>query len=232
LKVPIVSAAKSKIIVAHSVTELIVGETFTTTVNLTDFSNLFSYEVVFKYNGKVLNLTSLWFPTSSTDFVFWGKSINAHWSSDAGVVGDTIDHLNYTLADCSLLLGATSVSVLNGTLCKLNFTVVEAGPTNFTVAILNYPAHAGEAIWYTYCMDQDFTEYNDFDVVGQSQTIPPADPTILIIEITAAVVVVIIAGVGLFMWRRRRIQTEMERAPGIFDTPSTQYCGARDRVQA
>lgn len=227
LNVPIVSAAKPRILVTHSVTELIVGETFTTTVNLTDFPNLQYYVVVLKYNGAVLNLTSLWSP-NTTDFVFAGQNLKVSWTKDAGLAGDTVDHLNYTVADC---FGINPVSVSNGTLCKLNFTVVQVGPTNFTVATINYAAHATEgAIWYTYCMDDEFTEFTDFDI--NSQQLPPPDLTILIIEIAAVVVVAVIGGVGLFLWRRRRIQTEKERAPGIFDTSNTQYCGARDRIQA
>jgi hypothetical protein len=149
------------------------------TINLTDFPNLFLYQVVFKYNGAVLNLTNLWFPD---DNVFSGQNPISLWSN-ATYAGDTIDHLNYTVAG-STLLSDVSVSVSNGVLCKANFTVVGVGQTTIEIATKNDPAHDEGNTWYTFCEDQSETESDNFGINTSSiVVVPEFTPIVLVMTL-------------------------------------------------
>lgn len=165
VRVPTVSAAsKPQIIISPSFAALNIGQTFTMTVNLTDFPNLFVFQVVFKYNGTVLNMTSLTYPSN---FVFSGQtSITVEPPYDTQAKGDTVDHLNYTVAGASLI-GAGSVSVSNGVLCEANFTVVGVGESTIGIATVNRPAYSNKDTFYTFFQDPDqIVEYTDFVTKG------------------------------------------------------------------
>jgi hypothetical protein len=156
---PMVSAASTpQILISPPIPTLSVGQTFTATVNLTGLSNLIGYQLVLKYDGTVLNLINLWFPAGN---VFSGQNAQPVWYNDTGAAGDTVDHLNYTMAG-NALIGNGSVSVSNGVLCEANFTAVAAGQGTITVCTKGAPAHAGTATWYTFCEDSASTEYDTF----------------------------------------------------------------------
>lgn len=198
LSVLMVSAAsKPQILISPSSASANIGETFMMTVNLTDFPNLYLYQVVFKYNGAVLNLTSLTFPD---DNVFSGQSAITTWSNDTEAAGDSVDHLNYTVAG-GTLIGTGSVSVSNGVLFEANFTAVGVGQTSIGIATINAPAHNPiGSTWYTYCWDSASTEYDDFVISTSSYTVVP--------EFTPAVLVITLAvlGTAVLVIRKKRVR--------------------------
>jgi hypothetical protein len=178
IRMPTVSAdSSSQILLSPTSATLAVGETFTMTVNLTNFPNLDLYQVVFKYNGTVLNLTNVWFPTN---YVFSGQNAQSAWSSDTGVAGDVVDHLNYTVAGSSLI-GTGNVSVSNGLLCEANFTAIAMGQSTIEIATKDAPAHGPSGgNWYTFCEDPTATEYDTF-VTNTSTIAVPEFSTILLL---------------------------------------------------
>jgi len=202
VRMPMVSAASTpQILISPSSADLSLGQTFTMTINLTDFPNLFLYQVVFKYNGAVLNLTNLWFPD---DNVFSGQNPISLWSN-ATYAGDTIDHLNYTVAG-STLLSDVSVSVSNGVLCKANFTVVGVGQTTIEIATKNDPAYdEGQNTWYTYCEDQSETEFNNF-VINTSSIICVPEFTPIVLVMTLAIL-----GTAILITRKKRALLQERR---------------------
>jgi len=155
MRVPMVSKAASApqflFTSAGSNTLLLdIGQTFTMAVNLTDFPNLYAFQVVFKYNGTVLNMTSL---TYSLENIFSGQNyISMEPPYDTQAKGDTRDHLNYTIAGATLL-GEGSVSVSNGVLFNVEFTVIGIGETTIQTASKDSPAYSGADRFYTLCQD-------------------------------------------------------------------------------
>lgn len=164
VRVPMVSAiTKPQIIISPSSASLNLGQAFTLTVNLTDFPNLYGYQVVVKYNGTILNKTSLTFPDNS---VFSGQTaFLIPEPTDIEEVGDTVDFLNYTVAAESLI-GESGIAVSNGVLFEVNFTVVGIGTTTVGIATLKTPVQHFTDNWYSLCLDSDLVEYNDFVTKG------------------------------------------------------------------
>lgn len=140
------------------------GETIILTLNLTDFPYLSAYQAVFKYNGTILDMTSLTFPT---DDVFKGDAYYSPPPLDTEAAGDTQDFYNYTMAGAvSTLPGTGSVAVSNGVLFVANFTVVGIGETTISLATVGVPVHFSTSTWYTYCIDANSVEYNNFVTTG------------------------------------------------------------------
>jgi len=145
------------------------GQDFTLTVNLTNFENLHAWQVALKYNGTVLNLTSIWVPP---DNVFAGlTAIVIDPPVALQAAGDSKDGLNWTLYG-STLLGIDSVTVTNGVLFKANFTVMNVGETSINLATNSAPVFRNNApAYWSDLMDQDLNSYDIF--------IPPEGCTIL-----------------------------------------------------
>jgi hypothetical protein len=194
VRMPMVSAASTpQILISPSSANLSLGQTFTITINLTDFPNLFCYQVVFKYSGTVLNLTNLWFPD---DNVFSGHNPISVWSNDTEAPGDLVDNLNYTVAG-STLMAPASVSVSNGVLCAANFTVVGVGQTTIEIATKNHPAIEEGATWYTYIEDPSQTEF-DFESSTSSVIVVPEFTSIVLVMTLA------ILGTAVLITRKKR----------------------------
>ncbi|MGA3192196.1 MAG: cohesin domain-containing protein [Candidatus Bathyarchaeia archaeon] len=190
VSVPTASAATTpQILISPSSAGYSVGQTFTMTINLTGFTNLYLYQLVFKYNGTVLNLTNLWFPANN---VFSGHNVVTVWSNDTEAAGDTVDHLNYTMAGQSLI-GTGSVSVTNGVLCDVNFTAVGLGQSTIAVATKDAPANAPTRTWYTYCQDPASTEYDIFVTPASTITVPEFTPILLMMMLPILAAAVLIA---------------------------------------
>lgn len=165
VRVPMGSAVtKPQIIIGPSSASLELGQSFILTVNLTDFPNLYSYQVVVTYNGTILNKTGdLIYPGNS---VFSGQTaIAIPEPSDIEEVGDTVNFLNYTVAAESLM-GESGIAVSNGVLFQVNFTVVGIGTTTVGIATLRTPVQHFTDNWYSLCQDSDLVEYNDFVTKG------------------------------------------------------------------
>lgn len=190
VSMPIVLAASTtQILISPNSANLSMGQTFTTTVNLTGLSNLHDYQLVLKYNGTVLSLTSLWFPDN---YVFSGQNAQPVWSNDTEAAGDTVDNLNYTVAG-STLIGTGSVSVSNGVLCEANFTAVGAGQATIQVCTKDTPAHYATGTWYTYCDDPAGTEYDVFVTSTSNVIVPEFTPIFLVMMLPALGAAVLIA---------------------------------------
>jgi hypothetical protein len=205
---PLVASAAStpQILISPSSANLSVGETFTMTINLTDFPNLFCYQVVFKYSGTILNLTNLWFPD---DFVLSGQNHISLWSNETEAAGDVVDHLNYTKAGSTLYSGA-SVSVSNGVLCAANFTAVKDGQATIKIATKNDTAHDdGGFTWYTYIEDPTETEFEFGINTGTIVVVPEFTPIVLVMTL-------VIIGTVLLIARKKRALLQ-ERRTGYTD---------------
>lgn len=150
-------------------TKLNEGQSFTVTVNLTDDSDLFLWQVVIEWDGTVLNLTDVFIPDNS---VFAGHIYQQGVPpKDQEASGDLANGLNWTMVGASLL-GADTVSVSNGILFSANFTALSAGSTTVTLKTI---AEKIDAAWYTYVIDSNFDEYNAFQTVGATMAIGNAD---------------------------------------------------------
>jgi hypothetical protein len=195
LSMPIVSAASTpQILISPPIPTLSVGQTFTATINLTSLSNLIGYQLVLKYDGTVLKLTNLWFPDGN---VFSGQNAQPVWYNDTGAAGDTVDHLNYTVAGDTLIGNTSSVSVSNSVLCEANFTAVAAGQGTITVCTKDAPAHAGTATWYTFCEDSASTEYDAFVI----SYVPEFTPIALVMMLP-------ILGAAVLIARKKRARQD------------------------
>jgi len=126
--------------------ELKINDTFTVSFSLSNFPNLHTYQVVFEYNGSVLNLTDVTYPDDS---VFSGFSSFPVPPISKELLGG----LNVTMVGDTLLGLGTSVDVsadTNATLFRANFTVVGEGQTQIGLVT----AASGNAD-YTFLLDPD-----------------------------------------------------------------------------
>ena len=55
----VIAESNTSIIIDPTFARLLVGENFTMTVNITNVPEIYLWQIVFKYNGTVLNLTEL-----------------------------------------------------------------------------------------------------------------------------------------------------------------------------
>jgi|GEM_PF-2209210 hypothetical protein len=169
-----------------------VNQTFTMTVNITDYTQLYAYQVVFKYNNTMLNITDVTFPSN----VFASQSaISTSYTTlspneTVASLTDLNDHFGVG-AVVQTLVGPTGIDVSNGILFQVNFTVVEAGETTIHLSTVNDTAQLVTATsppWYTFMDNPDQALYggeNDiFDLAnatlvvlaaapGQAQIVPP-----------------------------------------------------------
>lgn len=131
--VPIIIAeSNTSVIIDPAFARLSVGENFTMTVNITNVPEIYGWQIVFKYNGTVLNITELWTPE---DNIFAGRTtipVEVPWDTQAS--GDFYDHLNWTLYGNSLIGDDTVTSVSNAVLFKVNFTVINTGESTIYIA--------------------------------------------------------------------------------------------------
>ena len=151
-----------------SLPEQTIGQTFTLTVNLTNFPDLACYQVVLIYNGSVLNMTGVTFPS---DYVFSSETLvqTLYPPTETEAAGDAKTGLNWTMAGATLI-GAGSVAVSNGILLEENFTVIGTGDTTITLGTYDAPIYvrAGPLFttFYSLVLDVNFNEYHDFVTQG------------------------------------------------------------------
>jgi hypothetical protein len=110
------------------------GENFTLTINATNVASLGAWQVVFKFNQTVMNVTGMWVPT---DNVFGDPATYQQQTvaPDYGV--DFADGMGYAGFGNSRYVG--EVSVLNGVLCKVNCTALSEGATTIQIATRSNP---------------------------------------------------------------------------------------------
>jgi hypothetical protein len=165
LQVQRISAASApQIVFDQTIKLLTIGQNFTLTINLTDYPNLYTWQVVLRYNGSVVNLTDISIPT---DNVFAGRFIiPIEQPLDTQAPGDRDNKLNFTIFGASLR-GDESVSVSNGVLCEATFTAMATGETAIAVMTNDNPVHDSlGAAWATFVLDPDLVPYEKFSTVS------------------------------------------------------------------
>ncbi len=129
------------------------GDNITITITAGNVTNLYGWQAAIKYNASIINCTGVWLPA---DNVFAGLS----QIPVPPILNDpTNDGLNYVLWGVSLFSGA--VSFVQGTLFKLNFTVVGYGETVIQIGTKQNPIQYNPGFpqtWYTYLQDPDLNE--------------------------------------------------------------------------
>jgi hypothetical protein len=162
----------------------VIGDNFTLTVNLTNFQNLHTWQVAFKYNATILNVTSIWVPPEN---VFAGHTaVEIPPPVELEAAGDEKDHLNWTMFG-STLLGDDLVTVTNGVLLKVNFTVINTGEATVNLATASAPIYrSGRAAYWSDLIDSDLNSYDIYILpagckvlVGVGNAAPTASFTIL-----------------------------------------------------
>lgn len=141
------------------------GDTLTMRVNLTDFAGVYAYQVAFKYNGTILNFTSI--SLNPPGGIFNGHQNYAMPEpKDMEATPDMVDNLNWALVGASLL-GEDGVDVTNGVLCEVNFTVIGTGQTNLIIATSSKPVVI-DAMTFFSCnvLDTNLMAHSDFVTRG------------------------------------------------------------------
>ena len=136
----VIAESNTSIIIDPTFARLLVGENFTMTVNITNVPEIYLWQIVFKYNGTVLNLTELWIPENN---IFAGHTIipvEVPWDTQAP--GDFYDNLNWTLYGLSLVGSDKVTSVSNAVLFKANFTVINTGESTIYIATKTNAAYS------------------------------------------------------------------------------------------
>jgi hypothetical protein len=128
------------------------GESFTLTINVTNVKSLYTWQVVLKYNGSIINCTDVWTPEND---VFAGHN-RADVSPEFD--RDYLDGLYYIVYSCTLV-GDDNVDVVNGILFRANFTVTGEGSTTISVATKEKPARRDKITSFnSFLVDYDFNE--------------------------------------------------------------------------
>lgn len=151
------------------------GDNITITVELSNVADLYGWQVAFKYNGSILNLTAAWYPE---DHVFAGFS---DLIPVTPVVNVTADGNMYLLHGANLLFSSTNV-VEPRPLFKANFTVLTSGETAIFIGTADHPIKWGTHawhVWYSYLLDSNVEEmpYEKSDgtvISGESNARPVA----------------------------------------------------------
>jgi hypothetical protein len=154
-----------QIVIDPLLAKVTVGDTFMMTVNLTNFQNLFAYQVAIKYSGAILNVTSVVF--NSTAGVFYGHTYaQVPEPTDMEAIPDSVDGLNWIMVGSSLL-GDDSVNVVNGVLCVVDFTVIGTGQTNVLIATKKTPVTiTSYTFFYSNLLDSNIVSTTDFQTRG------------------------------------------------------------------
>jgi len=170
------STPTSTFVINPAFERLGVNDSFTITVNLTNAQNLFSWQIVLKYNGTALNMTGLWVPD---DNVFAGHE----WNLLGPIVPfyvDAIDGSSSGVVAAYLLDGDVVTSVDSGVLCCANFTVINAGQSLVEIATESNPLHEYGSPWYSIWMNAPPGTYqlNEEDAVGSNCTVLTVSPLV------------------------------------------------------
>jgi hypothetical protein len=122
----------TEILISPEILQVGIYENETITMNITNVSDLFLWQVALKYNGTLVKCTGAWLPD---DNVFAGKP-NQPGEPVFGI--DYVDGMAYVLYGVTLF-GSDSVNVASGILCKLNFTGILHGQTPLLIATKENP---------------------------------------------------------------------------------------------
>ncbi|MGB9778344.1 MAG: cohesin domain-containing protein, partial [Candidatus Bathyarchaeales archaeon] len=146
------ASTSTQMLIAPEYIEVPQGENFTITINATNIDTLYSWQVVLKYNATIVNCTEAWIPD--------GNVFSGHITNQAGPEygKDVYDGLDFMMFTCTLQ-GEDKVSVTNGILLKVNFTVKEVGSTLIDITTKSNPARTGQLYkYYSFLLDYNLEE--------------------------------------------------------------------------
>ncbi|MEM3875057.1 MAG: PKD domain-containing protein [Candidatus Bathyarchaeia archaeon] len=144
IMVPLSNAQEgAQMLIEPETLSLRVGDNFTITIIARNLETLYSWQVFLKFNASVVNCTEtdVWIPP---DNVFSGHRANP---TDVIFRKDVVDGLDGMGLSCSLQ-GDDYVSVSEGVLFKVNFTVKAVGSTVIKIATKDDPVKTGQ--FYTF----------------------------------------------------------------------------------
>jgi len=155
-----ITTSNSQVLVNPDFAKVVKGQCVVVTFNLTNFKALFGWSVAVKYNGSIVSITSVDIPP---DNVFSGHAYTPLLPAPGSFnEADIKDSLNYTFVGANLS-GDDKVSVTNGVLFTVNFTVVGEGSTTIVVATESNAVHVDQYVaLFTECMDENLVSYTDF----------------------------------------------------------------------
>jgi len=145
------ASGATQMLISPEMLTLPIGASFTVTINVTNVERLFSWQVILKYNGSVINCTDVWVPAEN---VFKGK---IYATTEPEFRKDYIDGYDYMMFIASLQ-GENFVNVDNGILFKANFTVINVGTTRITFATKEQPVHVDHYTFESFLLDCDLNE--------------------------------------------------------------------------
>jgi PKD repeat protein len=167
------ASTSTQMLITPEYIEIPQGENFTITINATNVDALFSWQVVLKYNGTVVNCTEAWIPSNN---VFSGHIVNTAGPEYGKDVYDGLDFMMFT----GTLQGEDEASVINGILLEANFTVKEVGSTIIDITTESNPARVGQFYkHYSHLWDPNIEEISfssnhcTVKVAGSTTNLPP-----------------------------------------------------------
>jgi len=135
-------------------------EPFTINITLTDFEDVYLWQIRILFNPQILNCTAAWYPE---DHIFAGKT-----TATTEPVIDNTD--GYVLWGNSLVGAVPGVSGTRATLCQINFTGVAEGISTITFQL------TGTGRTFLWDSELNFIE---FDVNPAEVTIVPEYSNVL-----------------------------------------------------
>lgn len=102
---------------------------FTINITITDFEDVYTWQIVILFNPQILNCTAAWYPE---DHIFAGKTT-------APTSPEINNTAGFVLWGNSLVGAVPGVSGTRATLCQINFTGVAAGISTITFQTTGVP---------------------------------------------------------------------------------------------
>ena len=156
----------SVFLISPSSESLNVNDSFSFTVNLTNAENLFSWQVVLKYNGTDLRLNNMWIPDNN---VFSGHTV----IPEGPVTFNAADGSLFTVIGGMLLGSDLIANVDSGVLCNANFTVMNAGQSLIELAAASNPAISDKGLnWHSFWQTSNDALFGaEEDALGSNCTV-------------------------------------------------------------
>ena len=163
------------------------GETGTVTINVTEVTDLFAWQIRLYFDNTTLNCTAAWLPLGH---VFDGKP------NMPGVLTlDVDENGTYVQYGCTLIL-VEDVFAGSGTLCQINFTGMDLGSFALTFDMTKWWDEAMQS-WKnlnTFLLDSNLMDIT-FDATDGNIDVIPEFPTfaLMLLFTTLTLVAIIIA---------------------------------------
>jgi parallel beta-helix repeat protein len=144
-----------------------IGANLTITVDVTNVTDMFVWQVALKYNATVLNLTDIWIPD---DNIFANFTQVPPQQPAFGT--DAVDGLNYVIYGSSLLGSDNTVNASSSVLLCANFTGLITGVSPITIGTEANPVHliagSNSPTDYTFLDDINLVDIPFIDQGGEA----------------------------------------------------------------